>query len=268
MTTPDGHDELLQVEIEDRIAIVTLNRPEQLNAWSDGMGREISRALRACDAEPEVRAVVLTGAGRAFCAGADLSGGRDRFKEPEQTSPDDFHPWDVRKPVVAAINGHAIGVGMSLAMSCDLRFVSERAKLAFAFPRRGVLPGFASHATLARAIGMSGAADLLLSGRTISGVEAAELGIASSAHPAEAVLGVALDWARDAATHAAPLPQAISKRLLWEPLAPGALKAREDRLFAWLGTQPDAAEGVQAFLDKRDPHWTGDLDTLPALDDE
>jgi enoyl-CoA hydratase/carnithine racemase len=248
---------------DDGVAVLTLDRPEQLNAWNDRMGDELSHALARCDADPAVRVVVVTGAGRAFCAGADLSEGRDRFATVrDQDPPEACHPWDVRKPVVAAVNGHAIGVGITFAMSCDLRFVAEDAKIAFAFPRRGVLPGFASHATVARVAGLSNAADLLLSGRTILGSEAARLGIATKALPAAEVLPAALAWGRDAAREAAPIPQAVTKRLLWEQVEPNALKVREDRLFALLGRQPDAKEGVQAFLDKRAPRWRGD----PARD--
>lgn len=254
------HYTCVKLEIrDDGVALLTLQRPDKRNAWNDAMEAELFHALAACDADAAVRCVVVTGAGRAFCAGADLSAGGDRFADMEgEPPPDAFYPWDVRKPVVAAINGHAIGVGMSFAMSCDLRFVAEDAKLAFAFPRRGVLPGFACHATVARVAGFSNAADLLFSGRMIQGREAAALGLASRALPAEDVVPAALDWAVDAATHAAPLPQAISKRLLWDSLQPAALKQREDRLFAWLGGQPDAREGVESFLEKRPPQWRGD----------
>ncbi len=242
----------------DGVALLTLDRPEQLNAWNDAMEAEIADALRRCDGDDDVRCLVVTGAGRAFCAGADLSAGGDRFRDRPGADPaGTLHPWDLRKPVIAAINGHAMGVGISFAMSCDVRLVAAEAKLGFVFPRRGVLPGYAAHAIVARVAGLSNAADLLLSGRTIRGSEAAALGLASAALPAEQVLPAALERARDLATRCAPLPVAISKRLLWETVDAGATKAREDRLFAWLGNRPDAREGVEAFLEKRAPRWSG-----------
>ena len=176
-------------------------------------------------------------------------------------------PWDVRKPVVAAVNGHAVGVGLTFALACDLRFVAEDAKLAFAFVRRGVLPGFGSHAIAARVAGLSNAADLMLSGRTFLGREAADRGLASRALPAAEVLPAALAWARDVAANAAPVPMAISKQLLWQSIGAGAMKAREDRLFAWCGNQADAREGVDAFLAKREPRWAlRPSRDLPPLD--
>jgi enoyl-CoA hydratase/carnithine racemase len=251
--------ENIRFEIENRVATITLNRPERLNAWNDAMDAEIQHALRRCHGDDDVRSVVVTGAGRAFCAGADLGGGGSTFQErPAEAAADEFHPWDVCKPVIAALNGHAVGVGITFAMSCDCRYVAEDAKIAFAFARRGVIPGFASHVTLARVAGLSNAADLLLSGRTIRGREAAALGLASRALPAEEVLPAAMALARDIAENAAPASVAISKRLLWEgaSLAASEMKRREDRLFAWVGRQPDAREGVEAFLEKRAPRWS------------
>jgi enoyl-CoA hydratase/carnithine racemase len=260
--------ETIRLELESGIATLTLARPEQLNAWNDVMEAEIDAALRRCDLDDSVRCVVVTGAGRAFCAGADLSGGKDRFRDrPQQAASPRVAPWDLRKPVVAAVNGHAVGVGLTFALACDLRFVAEDAKLAFAFVRRGVLPGFGSHAITARVAGLSNAADLMLSGRTFLGREAAALGLASQALPAAEVLPAAQAWARDLASNAAPASVAISKSLLWQGVAAGAMKQREDRLFAWCGNQVDAKEGVEAFLAKRGPRWSlSPSRDLPPLD--
>jgi enoyl-CoA hydratase/carnithine racemase len=249
----------IRFEIEDRVATITLNRPERLNAWNDSMGSEIQDALRHCDRNDDVRSVVVTGAGRAFCAGADLGGGGGTFEaRPAEVASQTFHPWDLCKPVIAALNGHAVGVGITFAMACDCRYVAEDAKISFAFVRRGVISGFASHVTVARVVGLSSAADLMLSGRTIRGSEAAALGLATRALPAGEVLPAALELARDIAENAAPASVAVSKRLLWEgaALAASDMKRREDRLFAWLGSQPDAREGVEAFLEKRAPRWS------------
>lgn len=262
MTSPDP---TIRLETRgDGVALLTLNRPEALNAWNDRMAHELDAALRACQADDAVRAVVITGAGRAFCAGADLAGGGETFRPParpgagerprERTEP--LWPFDLSKPVVAAINGHAIGVGITLPMTCDVRFVAEDAKLQFAFVRRGVLPELASHAIVPRVVGFSRAADLLLSGRLFSGREAAEWGLASRALPAAEVLPAALAYAREFRL-AAPASVALSKRLLWEGFAldAHAMMKRENRLFAWLGGQPDAREGVMSFLEKREPAW-------------
>ena len=162
--------ETIRFEIEDRVATITLNRPERLNAWNDSMDSEIQHALRHCDENDDVRSVVITGSGRAFCAGADLGGGGSTFEaRPADAASDAFHPWDLCKPVIAALNGHAVGVGITFAMGCDCRYVAEDAKISFAFVRRGVMPGFASHVTVARVVGLSKAADLMFSGRTIRG---------------------------------------------------------------------------------------------------
>jgi enoyl-CoA hydratase/carnithine racemase len=232
------------------------------------MEREIDAALRRCDRDDDVRAVLITGAGRAFCAGADLASGGERFRDRPAAAPEPrLAPWDVRKPVVAAINGHAVGVGLTFALACDLRFVAEDAKLSFAFVRRGVLPGFGSHAIAARVAGLSNAADLMLSGRTFLGREAAALGLVSRALPAAEVLPAARAWTRDLADNAAPVAVALVKQLLWQGIGAGATRAREERLFAWCGNQADAREGVEAFLAKRAPRWTlSPSRDLPPLD--
>ena len=162
--------------------------------------------------------------------------------------------------MIAAINGHAIGVGISFAMACDVRLIAADAKIGFAFVRRGVIAGFAAHATLARVVGLSNAADLLGTGRTLLGTEAASLGLASRALPATEVLPAALELAREIARNSAPVAVALTKRLLWAELAPTRVKQAEDRCFAWAGNQPDAREGVTAFLEKRAPSWTGRID--------
>ena len=179
----------------------------------------------------------------------------------------------MRKPVVAAINGHAIGVGLTLAMQCDLRIVAREAKLAFAFVRRGIIPELGSHAILPRVVGFSRAADLLLTGRTFRGEEAAALGVASEALPAEDVVPRAREWARDVAANAAPVSVAIAKRLLWESVTetPAETMAKEKPLLAWIGKQPDAAEGVRSFLERRPPEWklsaSTDLPDWPGKDE-
>jgi len=250
----------IRLDVEEQVVMLTLARPERMNAWNDTMAAEIQSAFRRCDDDDAVRAVVVTGAGKAFCAGADLGKGGSTFggRPEEPDAREEIRPWDLRKPVIAAVNGHAVGVGMSFAMACDVRYVAEDAKLSFAFVRRGVISGFGSHVTVARVAGLSTAADLLMSGRMIRGREAAELGLATKALPAAEVLPAAVALARDIALNAAPVSVAITKRLLWDGLnaAPAEMKRREDRLFAWVGSQPDAREGVQAFLEKRPPRWS------------
>ena len=215
----------LSAEISDRVAVLTLNRPESLNAFSSAMGRSLTAALRACDADDEVRVVVITGAGRAFCAGADFSGGdgvfgtpddADTQKPPFSSDPlDDFHPWDVRKPVIAAINGHAVGIGVTMTLQCDIRIVADEAKLGIVQVRRGIMPDLHSHRTLPRLVGHARATDLMLTGRMFGGAEAASWGLASESAPAAKVLGRAMELAHELATHTAPLSVGVSKRLLW-----------------------------------------------------
>ncbi len=255
--------EAILLDVKDQVATITLNRPERMNAWNAQMGAELGDALFACNENDSVRAVVITGAGRAFCAGADLGGGGDTFSGRErrqQEAPPEprqnILPWQVDKPVIAAINGHAVGVGITYPMTCDIRYVAENAKIQFAFVRRGIIPELSSHVIVSRVAGLSNAADLLVTGRMVLGKEFAEMGLATRALPAEEVLPAALEHARDIA-NAAPVAVAISKRLLWEGLTSSVpeMGRRENQLFAWAGNQPDAREGVVSFLEKRPPRW-------------
>lgn len=263
------------LDIKDNVAVITLNRPEAMNAWNPAMAMELGRALAVLDKDDSVRAVVITGAGRAFCAGADLSGEVGTF---DINKTEDARvklafppvmPYHIRKPVLAAINGHAIGVGVTITMTCDIRIVAEEAKVQFAFVRRGLTPELASHVIVPRIAGMSVAADLMLSGRMISGSEMVRMGLASCALPAREVLPAALERARDF-KKAAPVSVAISKHLLWRGMTASIdqMDAREFDLFQWVCRQPDAVEGILSFLEKRDPDWkmsaNKDLPDLPG----
>jgi enoyl-CoA hydratase/carnithine racemase len=252
----------LRCEIADGVAVVTLDRPNDRNAFSGPMATSLADAYRECDARDDVRAVVLTGAGSAFCVGADLSVGEDTFAKREESDfsadPVAFPPWEVRKPVIAAINGHAVGIGLTLAMQCDVRLVASEAKLAFAHVRRGVLPDAHSHWTVPRAIGFARTAELFLTGRTFTGDEAAAMGLVSRSLPAGEVLPTALAMARDVATNTAPLSVALSKRLLWasRSLDRDAVGDLETAYHHVVMGRPDALEGVMAFLERRSPAWS------------
>jgi enoyl-CoA hydratase/carnithine racemase len=255
--------ETLLTSTDAGVTLVTLNRPERMNAWNETMAAEISAVLEGAEADDDVRVVVFTGQGRAFCAGADLGEGEDTFREVDDVNPHiagtpETMPWDISKPVVTAMNGHAIGVGMTFPMTTDLRFAAEDAKMQFAFVRRGVIPELGSMRLLERIVGRQVASDLLMSGRMFTGAEAAAMGLVARALPADEVLPAALEWARDVAANTAPVSVAATKRIMWEEARVEAedMFDRETRILPWLGGQPDAAEGVMAFLEKRAPAWT------------
>jgi enoyl-CoA hydratase/carnithine racemase len=275
MTAPDYQD--IRFEQSDGIAVITLNRPAQMNAFSGRMGEELGDAFRRCDVDDGVRAVVLTGAGPAFCAGADLGAGAETFGKQDagDFSATPVHPpaWDVRKPVIAAMNGHAVGLGLTLALQCDLRIAADEGKYGVLQVRRGVMPDACSHWTLPRIVGLERAAWLLLTGTKISGAEAATLGLALRSLPAERVLLAALEIARDVADNTAPLSVAVTKRLLWQ--SPGLSRAEVERfeteLHHHLMGKPDAIEGAVAYLERRAPRWglsvARDWPLWPARDD-
>ncbi len=250
-------------EVNDHVAIVTINRPEKMNSWNGDVARELSLALHQANDDDEVRAVVVTGSGRAFCAGADLESGGDTFAgrsgdddADEGRTLSNIHPYELDKPVIAAINGAAVGVGMTYPMLCDIRIAAEDAKMGFVFTRRGMIPELASHLLVQRVVGLSNAADLLLSGRIFLGSEAAELGLVSQAVPKDDVLSTAVEKARDY-VNTAPVSVAITKKLLWQGLNTSMkdMLKKEGPLFSWVGNQADAKEGIMSFIEKREPEW-------------
>ena len=250
--------------VEEGIALVTLNRPEKGNAHTIQMRQCLDRFFRQCDDDDAVRVIVVTGAGKAFCVGADLgSGGSsfDRTPEERKASNNDnrVFGFQLKKPVIAAINGHAAGVGITMPLGWDIIIVSEKAKLVFPFVRRGIAPELASSWLLPRLIGPGRAIELMLTGRVFSGAEAVKYGLAQEALPAEQVLPRALEIARDIRDNCAPVSVAMTKKMIWDNLQSTDIMAAvvmEDKSWQWAGTQPDAKEGVKAFLEKRKPQWT------------
>lgn len=255
----------LTVTVSDGVAVLTLNRPQRRNAYTSEMGDLLNGAYRDCDADDGVRAIVLTGAGEAFCAGADFGQG-DPFASAGDAftaSPTDPAAFELRTPVIAAVNGHAIGIGLTIALHADIRIMATDAKYAVAQVRRGVVGDCMSHWTLPHLAGAAVAADLLLTGRTFDGAEAAALGIASRTLPAAEVFGAAMAVARDIATNVAPMSAAVSKRLLWDTMIEGLsarqVAARETAAHRRLLGGADAREGVAAFLERRPPRWTASV---------
>jgi len=263
--------EQIRYELDAGILTITLDRPDRLNAWTPVMARELIEAFDRADADDDVRAIVITGAGRAYCAGADLAGGGETFDWRERQSGDEIprdnggvftlRVFESTKPVIAAINGPAVGVGITWPLQADIRYVATDAKLAFAMVRRGVIPELASSALLPRLCGVSRAAELLFSGRTFLGTEAVEYGVATKALPAAEVLPAALELARDIAANAAPLSVAAAKRLLWDGLGIdlAAMRRREGAILDHAYVHHDSKEGTAAFFEKRAPHWTGSV---------
>ena len=257
----------IRFEVEDGVALITLDRPEVRNAFGDGMGEELADAFRRSDADDGVRAVVLTGTPPAFCAGADLSAGGDTFAPRDGTGFSagavPMPPWQVRKLVIAAVNGHAIGLGLTLALQCDMRIMAADARYGIVQVRRGVMGDAYSHWTLPRIVGQSAAAEILLTGRTFDGQEMRELGVCRQVLANDEVLPTALELAGDVAANTAPLAVAASKQLLWDTW--GRNRAEVEELETWLHhrlmAHPDAREGVLAFLERRPADWRGSVST-------
>jgi enoyl-CoA hydratase/carnithine racemase len=258
----------LTVEVLNNVAVLTLNRPQSRNAYTAEMGRLLNEAYRSCDADDDVRVIVLTGAGDFFCVGADFTGGATTFDPPAADAPFTASPIDppafeLRTPVIAAVNGHAIGIGITIALQADIRIMAVDAKYAVVQARRGVIPDCMAHWTLTHLAGAAVAADLLLTGRTFNGSEAVQLGIATRAVPADTVLDHALEVARDIAVNVAPMSAALCKRLLWDAAirgySPREVASLETELHHRLMGTPDAREGVTAFLERRAPRWSASV---------
>ena len=257
-------DEIL-LEVNEGVAVITFNRPEALNTFTYAMMDGLGKAYRQCDEDDNVKVVVVTGKGKAFCAGADMSGGGDTFDTLDNmdfsSCPLSFQGWDLKKPLIAALNGHAVGVGLGIAIQADIRVLAEEGKYGFLQNRRGVVADFAVEYVLPRLIGMERAFEMVVRAVRLSGQEAKEWGLASRCVPATDVLDTALEIARDMAVNCSPLVMGIHKRLLLQ----GQQMDLND--FIQLETQmlhhtmgrADAVEGGMAFFERRDPQWTSSV---------
>ncbi|MEY4130273.1 MAG: hypothetical protein RLZZ31_397 [Actinomycetota bacterium] len=257
-----GTDHVVVEQHDNGVVVATLNRPESRNAFSGEMGRVLGELYVKADTDDDIRVVVITGCPPAFCAGADFSSGSAVFAKSDAPSfsanPITPPAFRIRKPVIAAVNGHAIGIGFTLTLHCDLRIMAREAKYGIVQVRRGVMPDAMSHWTLPRLVGFTNAADILLTGRTFTGDEARSLGVANEVLPADEVLERALEIANDIAVNTAPLSVAVSKRLFWDSMGMTAAQVDyvETELHHHLMGKPDANEGVMAFLERRDPEWS------------
>ena len=263
-------------EVADHIATVTLNRPEQLNAFTNTMMRELLDAFDRIDADDDVRVVIVTGAGRGFCAGADLSGGGETFSRggsDEQTDigvPRDggglvsLRIFDCKKPVIGAINGAAVGVGVTMTLPMDIRLASEHAKFGFVFARRGIVPEACSSWFLPRLVGISQAAEWCYSGRVFPAAEALAGCLVRSVHAADELLPAARAIATEIAENTSAVSVALTRQMLWRMLGaahPMEAHKVDSRGILARGRAADAREGVVSFLEKRAPQFA---DTVSA----
>jgi enoyl-CoA hydratase/carnithine racemase len=256
--------EQIRAEVDDRVLTITLNRPDRLNAWTATMGSELIAAFDRADADDEVRVVVVTGAGRGYCAGADLAGGGGTFdwrqRETGGTVPRDnggrftLRVFECTKPVIAAINGPAVGVGATMTLPMDIRLAADDARIGFVFARRGIVPEACSSWFLPRLVGISRAMEWVATGRVFSAQEALQAGLVRSLHPSGELLDAAYGLAREIADHTAPVSVALARRMLWTMLGAEhpmlAHRADSRGMFA-RGQSADAREGVESFLQKR-----------------
>jgi enoyl-CoA hydratase/carnithine racemase len=255
--------ELVQRSVMDGVALLTLNRPERLNAWTRELEADYFAALEECGASQEVRVIVVTGAGRGFCAGADMDGLQALGDSPEAVDslpgdrrPQTF-PLSIPKPIVAAINGACAGIGLVQALMCDIRFAAEGAKLTTAFARRGLIAEHGIAWMLPRLIGPARALDLLLSGRVVLGEEAAELGLVNRALAPEALLRETMAYARELAVNSSPASMATIKRQVYADLQRGLSEALAEANELMLASfaAPDFGEGVASFVERREPSF-------------
>ena len=263
--------ETILYDVAERVATITLTRPDRLNAVNAPMHHELAWLTRDVDADPAAKVLVITGAGRAFCAGADLGGGGKTFAggpgraEAPETHRDGgglvtLRIFDMKKPVIAAINGPAVGFGVTLTLAMDIRLASSAAKLGFVFARRGVVPEACSTWFLPRLVGIAQAAEWAYSGRVFSAEEARNGGLVSRVVAPHALLPAARDLAREIADNTSAVSVALIRQMMWRML--GADHPREahrlDSLGMWhTGRSADAQEGVTSFLEKRPPNFTG-----------
>jgi len=255
--------EVVQKTVEDGVAVLTLNRPDRLNAWTAGMEHAYFGLLEECADSPEVRVIVVTGAGRGFCAGADMQelqaigdGSLDASPALHERRAQTF-PLSIPKPIIAAINGACAGIGLVQALMCDVRFAAEGAKLTTAFARRGLIAEHGISWILPRLVGPARALDLLLSGRVVLAEEAQTIGLVNRTLAPEALLETTLGYARELAVSCSPASMAVIKRQVYADLENGLSSALDEanRLMLESFTAGDFVEGVTSFLERRDPRF-------------
>lgn len=253
-------DDVVLAERRGPVLVLTLNRPDRLNAWTDALEARYYEHLDAAEADPEVRAIVVTGAGRGFCAGADmdvLSGAEGGAAPPTERGRPRSFPLTIRKPMIAAINGAAAGLGLIEALYCDVRFCAPQAKLTTAFVRRGLIAEYGIAWLLPRLVGTSRALDLLLSGRVLRGEEAKAIGLVDELAEPEALLDAAVAYAADLAANCSPTSMAIIKDQVHRALDESFADAYADaeKLVGESFTRPDVREGVSSYLEGRPPEF-------------
>ena len=271
--------EQIRYEVADRVLTITMNRPDRLNAWTPTMLEELLQAFDAADQDDDVRAIVVTGAGRGFCAGADLEAGGDTFdyraRGVEDEVPRDgggrfaLRVFRSTKPVIAAINGPAVGVGATMTLPMDVRVAADDAKMGFVFTRRGIVPEACSSWFLPRVVGISRAMEWTATGRVFSAAEAHEGGLVRSLHPKGEVLEAATTLAREIADNAAPVSVALTRRMLWTMLGashPMDAHRVDSRAMFARGQSGDVREGIASFLEKRPAQFSDRVsDGLPDV---
>jgi enoyl-CoA hydratase/carnithine racemase len=271
--------EQIRYEPADQVLTLTMNRPDRLNAWTPTMLGELLDAFDRADADDDVRAVVITGAGRGFCAGADLESGGDTFdyraRGVEDEVPRDgggrftLRVFASKKPVIAAINGPAVGVGATMTLPMDVRLASTTAKMGFVFSRRGIVPEAASSWFLPRVVGISQAVEWAATGRVFSAQEALEGGLVRSLHEPDELLPAAYALAREIVENTAPVSVALARRMMWDMLGaahPMEAHRADSRAMLARGQSADVREGVTSFLEKRSPSFPDRVsDGLPEI---
>ena len=271
--------EQIRYEVADSVLTLTMNRPDRLNAWTPTMLTELLEAFDRSDADDDVRVVIVTGAGRGFCAGADLEAGGSTFDYRQRGVEDDvprdgggqfaLRVFASKKPVIAAINGPAVGVGATMTLPMDIRLASTTAKMGFVFTRRGIVPEAASSWFLPRVVGISQAVEWAATGRVFSAEEALEGRLVRSLHAPDQLLGAAQELAREIVENTAPVSVALARRMMWDMLGaahPMDAHRADSRAMLARGQSADVREGVTSFLEKRAPTFPDRVsDGLPEI---
>ena len=264
------YDEI-EYSVEDRVATITLNRPEKLNALTERMAIELLDVYDRIDADDDVRAVIVTGAGRAFCAGADLSAGGQTFADDSQDPAGagqerrdgggmlTLRTFRLLKPIIAAINGPAVGVGITMTLAMDVRLASEDARMGFVFARRGIVPEACSSWFLPRIVGIDRALEWAYRGDVFPAAEALAGGLVRSLHPADELVPAAHELARTIADNTSAVSVALTRQMMWRLLGashPMEAHRVDSRAVNRTGRSADALEGVTSFLEKRPAVYT------------